>query len=107
MDSAISTALAAERARAQAVRDAERDVRPWVGDMALAFDSAAEVYTAALKGLGVDTRGITDARALKLVLDAQPKAGTRTSLAMDSNALSAAAAAHPKIAAGLAAITQL
>ena len=109
MDEAIATALAADRARAGAVRDAERDVRPWVGDMALSCDSAAEVYAAALKGLGVDTRGITDPKALKLVLDAQPRAGAsrRNGLAMDAASLKAASEQFPKISEGLSRITQL
>lgn len=63
MDSAAVKKLVADaQARAvkesQAIRTAEREVRPVVGEL-VAMDSAADVYAAGLKALGVDTAGIT------------------------------------------------
>jgi hypothetical protein len=100
MDSAIAGALAAERARVNAVRAAERDVRPFVGDLAIACDHAHEVYRHALKGLGIKADGISDVAALKLVLHSQPKPGTtpRAALAMDKSTTASAIAQFPGLA---------
>lgn len=63
MDSATVTKMIAD-AKADALREsaairtAEREVRPVVGEL-VAMDSAADVYAAGLKALGVDTTGIT------------------------------------------------
>lgn len=77
MDEAITKAVSAERQTAKDIRAAENDVRPYVGDLAMAHDSAAGVYHSALKVLGKDAAGINDVAALKLVLHAQPKPGAK------------------------------
>ncbi|WP_210338379.1 DUF2213 domain-containing protein [Bradyrhizobium genosp. L] len=74
MDQAIADNTKAERDRARAVRDAERFVRPWVGDLAHAYDSAEEVYGAALEARGKSTKGLHPS-AFKSVLEMLPKAG--------------------------------
>lgn len=79
MDAAIAASVAAARAEERAIRDAEREVRPWYGDFALAQDSAASVFQTALKALNVEATGITDLAALRLVLNAQPKPGDGSS----------------------------
>jgi len=58
MDAAIQAAVKAERARALAVRDAEAFVRPFIGNIAIAQDSAEGVYKAALDCLGVKVEGV-------------------------------------------------
>lgn len=99
MDAAISRAVklaqdAAIRTNRE-VRDAEEIVRPYVGKLAMAHDSAEGVYRTALSAMGVDTSefGGLPASALKAVLKAQKVPGTvevvKTSLAMDSKATSA------------------
>ena len=72
-------AVALVRAEAKALRQAERDVRPLVGDVE-GFDTAADVYKYALKNAGVDLKGVSaDAfpAMVKLLINAkaeQPKA---------------------------------
>ncbi len=45
-------------AEAAAIRTAEREVTPVTGELAVAFDSAADVYQEGLKALGVDLTGL-------------------------------------------------
>ena len=94
MDAAIAAAVksateAANRVQRE-IRDAERAVRPYVGDLAMAHDSAQSVYSAALKSLGVKVDGVHPS-AFPVILSMQPKAGekaakpARASVAMDSS----------------------
>lgn len=88
MDAAIQTAVNAEKARGKAIRTAELAVEPWVGKLAMAFDSAPEVYGKALQVLGVTVAKGTHPDALPAILAAQPKPGARPAprehvLAMD------------------------
>lgn len=79
MDSAIRSATAAVEQRFIALRQAERDVRPVVGE--LACDSADEVYRTALKQLGCEEHASIPSAALSSVF----KAYARTpSMAQDS-----------------------
>jgi 8-oxo-dGTP pyrophosphatase MutT (NUDIX family) len=75
-----------ERAAQRAIYDARSFVRPWVGELSMAFDSAEDVYAAALKARGVKTEGKHPA-AYKDILAAQPKPGQgskATTLANDA-----------------------
>lgn len=81
MDAAIKAAVTAERAASRAVQEARDFVRPWVGDVAMAHDSALAVYTTSLAALGVDTAGVKDPAALRLVLGHVPKPNARAALA--------------------------
>jgi 8-oxo-dGTP pyrophosphatase MutT (NUDIX family) len=87
MDAAIAEALEQDRLRQKAVREAERAVRPYVGDLAMALDSAEEVYQAAFKTLGVDVEGIHPS-AYPAILKMQPIPGRsqapKVELAQDS-----------------------
>ena len=76
MDAAIAAAVKAERERSLAVRDAEEAVRPWIGKLAIAQDSAEAIYKLALDSLGID---ITDVHpsAYKTILLREPKPGER------------------------------
>ena len=56
MDKAIAKAVAADRKRAQALAQAQRDVAHMVGDVAM--DSAEDVYKFALEQQGVDVSGV-------------------------------------------------
>ena len=80
MDAAIAAAVKdAERKaieRARAVREAEKAVRPYVGDIAIACDSAEDVYRTALKSMGIDVKDVHPS-ALRHVLDAQPRPDAR------------------------------
>ncbi len=92
MDAAIKAAVQSATAntiKAQlAIREAERFVRPWVGELAVAQDSAEGVYRVALSTLGVNAEGI-HADALKPILEAHPQPGAaprRTQIAQDAAA---------------------
>lgn len=85
--------------RMRAVADAETFVQPWVGHLAIAQDSADEVYRAALATLGVDIGGIHPS-AFRAILEAQPKAGTqRARVALDSASVKSFAERYPHAAA--------
>lgn len=90
MDAAIGAAVqAATQAtlnRLNAVKAAEKAVRPYVGELAIAQDSAEGVYRLALDTLKIDTKGVP-AEALPHILAAQPLPGAtpaRRALAMDA-----------------------
>jgi len=74
MDAAIGVALAQDRARQSAVREAERIVRPYIGDLAIAQDTAEDVFRFALNTLGISVNGVHP-DAYKHILLAQPKPG--------------------------------
>lgn len=95
MDAAIKVAVDAATQKVLAdqkdLREAEEFVRPWVGKLAMAHDSAAAVFRTAigaLPGVKVDGLDTLPVPALKAILSAHPKPGERrkadTSLAMDA-----------------------
>lgn len=91
MDAAINAAEKRATIKATAIqreiRDAERAVRPYVGDLSMAFDSAEGVYRHTLKALGVKVDGV-HASALPAMLALVPKKDDKQPaprrLAMDS-----------------------
>ncbi len=87
MDKALAKVAAdtADRVRKEMTETAEARefVRPWVGSVSMAHDSATKVFQATLATLGVDAKGITDAKALKLLIEAKPKIGDNTARAND------------------------
>lgn len=76
MDAAIQAAITANDAKHFAIAEAQRIVRPYVGDLAVAFDSAEQVYRHTLDALGVPTKGLHK-DALPAILAVQPKPGAR------------------------------
>ena len=58
------------------IREAERAVRPYVGELAMSFDSGEQVYQAALEALGIKVDGVHPS-AFKTLLEMQPKPGAR------------------------------
>ena len=82
MDSAIAAAtrIAADKARTdtiaqlRAIQTAEREVLPFVGPIAVAMDSAADVYKFALDHLKIDVTGLP-AEGFGPLLRALPKPG--------------------------------
>lgn len=77
MDAAIKAAVAKSQDDMRAVHAALADVRPWVGDIGVAFDSAEDVYREALTGMGVAEAATIHPSALKTLLDQVPKPGAR------------------------------
>lgn len=69
---AMDAAIKGVEARFAALRQAERDVRPVVGE--LACDSAEEVYRTALKQMGCDDHATLPEGALRSVFNALAKA---------------------------------
>ena len=72
MDAAIASALAAR----DALHDARRAVEPVLG--VVAYDSAAQVYRAALAKLGVDAAGIHESALAAMFTLARDAADART-----------------------------
>lgn len=103
MDAAIAAATKATTARvmkAQAdIREAENAVRPYVGTLSMAHDSAEGVYRTALKQLGVAEADTIHASALPAILKMQPVPGTKPAakpgLAMDSKQAASFAERYP------------
>jgi hypothetical protein len=76
---ALRSAKAAEQstiARLNGVREAERLVRPYVGELSLGMDSAEAVFRYALGKLGVKHDAVKDVAALPIILAAQPVPGS-------------------------------
>jgi len=108
MDAAINAAVtkavaATETAvigRMNNLREAERVVRPYVGEIAVAMDSADAVYRFALGKMGVDHKDLHPT-ALKPVLLAQPVPGAgkpkNTTVAMDAASAKAMAERIPGV----------
>jgi hypothetical protein len=74
MDAAIAKAVKENTEKLNARDEAARFVRPWVGDIAVAMDSAAEVYKFALEQSGEDVTGIHPS-AFKALLTRIPRPG--------------------------------
>jgi hypothetical protein len=81
------------------IRDAERDVRPWVGELAMSFDSGEQVYRHVLEMLKVDGAKEVPAAALKTILKLVPQPGARVredyAPAMDAAAAKSLADRYP------------
>lgn len=111
--SAMDAAIATERARsAKALREveaktierlrsiasAEEEVRPYVGKLAVAMDSAEAVYKTALETMGVDVAGIHPS-AYRAVLMAHSKPGaTQKRVANDASMTPSITDAFPNAA---------
>jgi len=80
MDAAIAAAVQAAEsktiARMQAVQEAHKIVAPYVGELAMACDSAEDVFKGALKVLGVKTKKVHPS-AYRALLEAQPLPGSQ------------------------------
>ena len=99
MTKAMDEAIAGERKRQRDVREAERFVRPWIGDLKIAYDSADDVYKAALESRGKPTKGIHPS-AYRTILEMLPKPGTEartasTRVAMDASGKKSFAEFYP------------
>jgi 8-oxo-dGTP pyrophosphatase MutT (NUDIX family) len=79
VDEASKTIRAALLKTQQEVRQAEAEVRPWVGELpaTMSFDSAEAVRRQALKMLGVAGHDTMHADALSTVLSVQPRPGSQ------------------------------
>jgi len=86
-EKAVADAIAKTTERLNARDDATRFVRPWIGEIALAMDTAEDVYRLALDTLKVETKDVPPA-AFRAMLQLVPKPGdapTRpTRLAQDA-----------------------
>lgn len=100
----VNSAVAKERQRIMGVSEAERFVKPWVGELAFAMDSAEDVYKKALSMQGVKGLDKIHPSAYRALLEAQPKPGARrreagashaTTMGMDSSNREAASKYAP------------
>lgn len=103
MDAAIAaarqSAVTETIAKMRAIQQAERDVEPHVGALAVAQDSAEAVYRIALDAAKVDHEGINDVKALRAMVGMLPKAGDAKApkIAQDSAAVVQGAALFDSI----------
>lgn len=86
VDKAIENTTKTIRATERDKADALREVRPWVGELAMSFDSGEEVRRHALKMLGVETHATLPEGALSTVLGLCPKPGSDAGLARRAQA---------------------
>jgi uncharacterized protein len=81
MNAAIKAATAANTKNIlqtqREVREAEKFIRPWVGDIAIACDSANDVFKAALTALNVEGVDKIHPSAYRTILELHPKPGER------------------------------
>jgi hypothetical protein len=77
MEAALKAATASVRNTEREIREAERRVQPWVGQLQMTFDSAEQVYRKALKMMGVNGIDKVHQDALLPILEMQPKPGAR------------------------------
>ncbi len=99
LDQALKFIEARTVARMNAIRDAERAVRPFIGDLAVAQDSAAAVYRLALDHLKVDLAGVHPSAypaLLRLAADRATAVSPRVGL--DGDAVAALARRFPNAA---------
>jgi hypothetical protein len=87
VDAAVKKAVAATRENERRIREAEKIVRPYVGDVRVAMDSAEELYKFALEQMGEDVTDLHPS-AYRAVLTRIPVPGSEraasTRLAMDA-----------------------
>lgn len=78
INAAVTTAVTGERTRQQAMREAEDAVRPYIGKVAMAHDSAEAIYRTALTTLGSAADELKDLPlpALKILLKNVPVPGS-------------------------------
>ncbi|MGE8129018.1 DUF2213 domain-containing protein [Methylobacterium sp. NPDC080182] len=88
---ARADAIAATTAHINGIADARRRVAPWVGELAMDFDSIEAVERKACDVLGIAHKG-KHADALMDIISARPKAGERSREAAPRTAMDAAAA---------------
>jgi hypothetical protein len=86
MDAAVAQsrkdAVAEATKNFQAIREAERAIRPYVGEVTKAFDSAGDVFKHALEALKVDIKGV-DASAYPAMLRLIPIPGSKQPAKID------------------------
>jgi uncharacterized protein len=85
-EAAVAAAIKKTREAMDARSAAERFVRPWVGEITVAMDSAEDVYRFALESQDVDVKDVHPS-AFKTILSHLPKPGDasqRPRVAMDS-----------------------
>lgn len=100
MDAAIKKATDDTIARMNAVREAEKAVRPFIGELAIAQDSAENVYKLALDAAGIDTKGVPPA-AYSAMVRMLPKPGdvaAQPRLAADAASMAGFASRYPNAA---------
>ncbi len=97
---AVANAISQTTARLNARADAERFVRPWIGEIAMAMDTAEDVYRLALDTLSVPTKDVPPA-AFRAMLTLVPKPGENTSrparLALDAATVSSLEGRFPAL----------
>ena len=85
MDAAIAAAIESTRKAGREVEEARNFVRPYVGEIRLALDSAPAIYRQALKMRGIDPGKVQDPEALRMLIKSA-SAAPRAAIAQDAAA---------------------
>ena len=85
MDAAIAAAIESTRKAGREVEEARNFVRPYVGEIRLALDSAPAIYRQALKMRGIDPGKVQDTEALRMLIKSA-SAAPRAAIAQDAAA---------------------
>lgn len=98
LDQALSSVTKTVREQERGIREAEKFVRPWVGELAadLAMDSAEDVYRHALTILKVKDAETLPGPALRTVLSYVPKPGSRAHRELERGSAMGMDSAHVK-----------
>lgn len=88
MDAALKEVEVQTIQRMNAIRQAERDVRPHIGELSVAMDSAEAVYKLALDGAKIDTKGVPPSAYAAMVRMLPVPGQVKQKLAMDSSVMS-------------------
>lgn len=75
MSEAIKAAVAAERTNTQAAHEAREFVRPYVGELPMALDSAEKVLRSAATALNIRNAEKINIDGLRTIIEMQPRAG--------------------------------
>lgn len=78
MNEAIKSAVMAERSNSQSTSEAREFVRPYVGELPMALDSAEKVLRTAATAMGIKNAEKINIDGLRTIIEMQPKAGAQS-----------------------------
>ena len=77
MNAAVKAAVVANDAKNRGIQEAREYVRPWVGDLPIAMDSATDVLRKTAKMIGIDEADKINDEGLRALIKRHPKIGAK------------------------------
>ena len=77
MNAAVKAAVLANDAKNRGIQEAREYVRPWVGDLPIAMDSATDVLRKTAKMIGIDEADKINDEGLRALIKRHPKIGAK------------------------------